>query len=93
MASGNVARVTTPRYSSVARFRVAAWVGGSGYGTLTISHFIPGRHLEEDAFIDPLTKQKMARNQISWFVYKGAPISDDKKISQEFHRTFRKTTP
>ncbi|KAK6511744.1 hypothetical protein TWF481_000650 [Arthrobotrys musiformis] len=63
------------------------------YGTLMIAHFIPGQHLEEDAFIDPLTGMKMARNQISWFVYKGAEISDDKKISQQFHRTFRKTTP
>ncbi|KAF3910262.1 hypothetical protein ABW21_db0204908 [Orbilia brochopaga] len=62
------------------------------YGTLMIAHFIPGQHLEEDAFIDPLTNLKMARNQISWFVYKGAPISDDRKISQQFHRTFRKTT-
>lgn len=58
-----------------------------------ISHFIPGRHLEEDAFIDPLTNLKMARNQISWFVYKGAPITDHQKVSQHFHRTFRKTTP
>ncbi|KAK6541982.1 hypothetical protein TWF694_007755 [Orbilia ellipsospora] len=63
------------------------------YGTLMIAHFIPGVHLEQDAFIDPLTNRKMARNQISWFVYKGAAISDDKKISQQFHRTFRKTTP
>ncbi|KAF3095664.1 hypothetical protein TWF569_003538 [Orbilia oligospora] len=63
------------------------------YGTLMIAHFIPGQHLEEDAFFDPLTGLKMARNQISWFVYKGAEISDDKKISQQFHRTFRKTTP
>ncbi|KAF3920558.1 hypothetical protein ABW20_dc0110195 [Dactylellina cionopaga] len=63
------------------------------YGTLMIAHFVPGQHLEEDAFIDPLTGLKMARNQISWFVYKGAPLSDDKKISQQFHRTFRKTTP
>ncbi|KAJ6259608.1 Heat shock protein [Drechslerella dactyloides] len=62
------------------------------YGTLMIAHFIPGQHLEEDGFIDPLTGLKMARNQISWFVYKGAPITDDKKISQQFHRTFRKTT-
>jgi hypothetical protein len=58
-----------------------------------IAHFIPGKHLEEDGFIDPVTGLKMARNQISWFVYKGADISDEKRISQQFHRTFRKTTP
>ncbi|EWC44291.1 hypothetical protein DRE_01117 [Drechslerella stenobrocha 248] len=83
-----------PQQGSVSDPTRAVWVRKcrKHYGTLMISHFIPGQHYEEDAFIDPVTGLKMAANQISWFVYKGADISDDKKISQQFHRTFRKTT-
>lgn len=60
------------------------------YGTPMATPFIPGRHNERDAYIDPVTHKKMAGNQISWFLRKGESISDERRITRNFCRNFRK---
>ncbi|KAG0641158.1 hypothetical protein HOY80DRAFT_1114338, partial [Tuber brumale] len=60
------------------------------YGTPMSTLFIPGRHSERDAYIDPLTGRRMARNQVSWFLHKGDPITDDRRITRNFCRSFKK---
>jgi hypothetical protein len=59
-----------------------------------VPFFLPIEHLltptAADAYIDPITGQKMAQGQISWFIRKGEQLSDDRKISRAFKRTFRK---
>ena len=40
------------------------------YGVAGQQPFITGKHLERDAIIDEHTGQKMARNQVSWFIRK-----------------------
>ena len=40
------------------------------YGVPTKQHFIEGKHLEEDATTDAHTGQKLAQNQVSWFIRK-----------------------
>ncbi|KAF3926235.1 hypothetical protein ABW20_dc0102468 [Dactylellina cionopaga] len=63
------------------------------YGTVSSQIFIPGKHLDEDAWIDPQTGKKMARNQVSWFIRKGQPITDERRFSNHFHRNFKHVTP
>ncbi|KAF3930695.1 hypothetical protein ABW19_dt0208425 [Dactylella cylindrospora] len=63
------------------------------YGTVSSQLFIPGKHLDEDAWIDPQTNKKMARNQVSWFIRKGQPITDERRFSNHFHRNFKHITP
>lgn len=63
------------------------------YGTISSQIFVPGKHSDEDAWIDPQTGKKMARNQISWFIRKGQPITDERRFSNHFHRNFKYVTP
>jgi hypothetical protein len=60
------------------------------YGTPMSTVFVPGRHAEADAYYDPFTGAKMARSQISWFIRRGDPLSDDTRVSRSFTRTFKK---
>ncbi|KAI5788706.1 hypothetical protein FPQ18DRAFT_343143 [Pyronema domesticum] len=60
------------------------------YGTPMSTYFMEGVHNPDDAYTDPLTGKKMARNQISWFINKGDQLTDDKIISRPFTRSFRK---
>ncbi|KAI5842032.1 hypothetical protein BZA05DRAFT_464152 [Tricharina praecox] len=60
------------------------------YGTPMSTPFIDGRHSETDAYLDPFTGAKMAKNQISWFIRRGDPLSDDTRVVRAFTRTFRK---
>ncbi|KAI9773266.1 MAG: hypothetical protein M1839_002178 [Geoglossum umbratile] len=81
--------------------RVSAWASRYGVqviqpreaGTPTCQLFIPGRHLEEDAYIDKFTGKKMARNQISWFIRKHQSVTDDHAFNYTFSRHFRTLTP
>ncbi|KAH0541830.1 hypothetical protein FGG08_003713 [Glutinoglossum americanum] len=68
-------------------------VARRSYGAPTSQLFIPGRHLEEDAFFDKFTGKKMARNQISWFIRKHQPVTDDHTFSYAFSRHFSTVTP
>ncbi|EWC45332.1 hypothetical protein DRE_00731 [Drechslerella stenobrocha 248] len=63
------------------------------YGTVSSQIFVPGKHLDEDAWIDPQTGRKMARNQVSWFIRKGQPLTDERRFSNNFHRNFKHPTP
>ena len=60
------------------------------YGTPMSTPFIQGRHSERDAYTDPITGRKMARNQVAWFLQKGEPIADDRRITRNFCRSFKK---
>ncbi|RPB01606.1 actin-like ATPase domain-containing protein [Choiromyces venosus 120613-1] len=60
------------------------------YGTPMSTPFVPGRHSDRDAYTDPITGRKMARNQVSWFLQKGELITDDRRITRNFCRTFKK---
>ncbi|PUU81894.1 hypothetical protein B9Z19DRAFT_1042212 [Tuber borchii] len=60
------------------------------YGTPMSTPFIQGRHSERDAYSDPITGRKMARNQVAWFLQKGEPIADDRRITRNFCRSFKK---
>ncbi len=40
------------------------------YGVAMKESFIPGKHLEKDAVIDGPSGEKLARNQVSWFIRK-----------------------
>ena len=40
------------------------------YGVAMKESFVPGKHLECDAIIDDPSGQKLARNQVSWFIRK-----------------------
>ncbi|KAH0558375.1 hypothetical protein GP486_004965 [Trichoglossum hirsutum] len=69
-------------------------VARRSYGAPTSQLFIPGMHLEEDAFYDRFTGRKMAKNQISWFIRKQhQPVTDDHTFSYAFSRHFRTVTP
>ncbi|KAF3177011.1 hypothetical protein TWF788_007858 [Orbilia oligospora] len=63
------------------------------YGTVSSQLFIEGKHRAEDAWIDPQTGKKMARNQVSWFILKGQPLTDERRFSNHFHRNFKHITP
>ncbi|KAI5807165.1 hypothetical protein EDC01DRAFT_781954 [Geopyxis carbonaria] len=60
------------------------------YGAPMSTPFIPGRHLESDAYPDPVTGQKMARNQVSWFIRKGDALPEQHTATRHFTRSFRK---
>ncbi|KAI9865698.1 MAG: hypothetical protein M1813_002156 [Trichoglossum hirsutum] len=68
-------------------------VARRSYGAPTSQLFIPGRHLEEDAFYDKYTGKKMAKNQVSWFIRKHQPVTDDHTFSYAFSRHFKTVTP
>ena len=53
------------------------------YGVPTNQVFIPGKHDGMDLYLDPETGERLARNQISWFIRKNQVMADD--------ATFRKT--
>ena len=63
------------------------------YGVAGSHTFIDGRHLESDAFVDECTGQKMAGNQINWFIRKNQILTDDEKFRYQFSRTFRRLKP
>ena len=54
------------------------------YGVPTNQVYIPGKHDNNDLYLDPETGEKLARNQMSWFIRKNQVMSDD--------ATFRKAT-
>ena len=63
------------------------------YGILHASIFVPGLHSDEQAHYDRFTGQKLARDQITWFVRKGQRVSDEIRLPHKFFRRFRKVTP
>ncbi|KAI9842642.1 MAG: hypothetical protein M1837_007009 [Sclerophora amabilis] len=63
------------------------------YGVPTTQVFIDGYHQEKDAFTDPLTGKKMAMNQVSWFIRRNQPVSDEQKFSHTFYRHFKDVKP
>ena len=47
------------------------------YGVPTNQAFIPGKHFDSDLYVDPETGEKLARNQISWFIRKNQVVGDE----------------
>ncbi|CAF9934329.1 MAG: hypothetical protein HETSPECPRED_009185 [Heterodermia speciosa] len=62
------------------------------YGVPVDHPFIEGKHHEQDAMYQSQTGQKLARNQISWFIRKGQVMADDQTFNHRFHRPFRTLT-
>ena len=50
------------------------------YGVPVNQPFVPGKHLELDAFVDPHTGRKLARDQISWFIRKVMSLSCNGRV-------------
>lgn len=83
----NMIQVRLPQYISITRR------ARKNYGILHSSVFIQGLHSEALSYTDSFTGQKLAKNQITWFVRKGANISDDTRLPHSFFRRFRKVSP
>ncbi|KAI9759750.1 MAG: hypothetical protein M4579_002135 [Chaenotheca gracillima] len=63
------------------------------YGVPTTQIFIDGYHQPQDAFVDSHTGKKMAMNQVSWFIRKNQPVTDEQKFSHKFFRHFTEIKP
>jgi hypothetical protein len=63
------------------------------YGVPSNQAFIDGKHDEVDLYIDPETGQRLARNQISWFIRKHQIMQDDQVFRHSFKRNFKTLTP
>ena len=63
------------------------------YGVPTNRPFIPHVHSAEDAYIDPDSNQRLARNQVSWFIRKNDLVSDEQTFRHSFSRHFRNVDP
>ena len=63
------------------------------YGVPTNRPFIPGIHNAEDMYMDPDSSQRLARNQVSWFIRKNDLVSDEQTFKHSFSRHFRSVEP
>ena len=52
------------------------------YGVPVDHPIIEGKHHEQDAMFQAQTGQKLAKNQISWFIRKGQVMADDQMFSK-----------
>ena len=55
------------------------------YGVPVDHPFIEGKHHEQDAMYQGQTGQKLAKNQISWFIRKGQVMADDQTFRKFSH--------
>lgn len=86
-------------WSAVSRGAVLRGLEGSlvtnrrcrrNYGTRINTVFDPTIHHEEDAFYSTDTGMKMARNQVSWIVEKGADTDSNTRFQLKCGTTFQK---
>ncbi|KAF3929078.1 hypothetical protein ABW20_dc0105783 [Dactylellina cionopaga] len=86
-------------WSAVSRGAVLRGLEGSlvtnrmcrrNYGTRINTVFDPTIHHEEDAFYSTDTGMKMARNQVSWIVEKGADTDSNTRFKLKCGTTFQK---
>ena len=63
------------------------------YGVPTNRPFIPGLHAPEDMYVDPDSNQRLARNQVSWFIRRNDLVGDEQTFRHAFSRHFRAVEP
>lgn len=74
---GAVMRGLEPKHAAAAEKTEVLRRARRSYGVPTNQMFIPGKHYDADLYVDPETGERLARNQISWFIRKNQVMGDE----------------